>query len=650
MLYAQEAQEPGADDGPNGVFVFEMEDIIIEDFEPEEEQVMSSGQVTVIDREDIETSGARTAAEVVERAPGVLVSKQGGILEPQTVSIRGGQAEHVLVLVDGRPADSIWTGGSDLSSIPVANIERIEIIRGAAAAAYGEGAVSGVINIITSGPDEDVAAGRLEYGFASFNTHQIEGRLGGPLGSESGLAGEIAAGGLYTSGEYEYSLSETEQVRTNNDGWAAHASAEIGSTDFSVDGSFFASERGTPGLMEFLTPEARIQNIRAGGGADISIDAGGAGFFNIAADYSRFYSNYRNPEEAINDTNDNSSASASAGWNTDIELDDTLLGIEAGTSYTFNYLYSTALTDSTGSAVDGTAMQHAVSLRLVFDMIAGQFDLGPAVGLDWNLNDYSALEAADDLAFTWLAAAGWSPFRTDYEEGPLYIKLNGGTAYRSPSFQDLFWPSGALAAGNPDLRPETGISIDGGASYRFPEAGGLSAVIEAVGFFSSTQDLIQWLPSAGGIWRPRNVGSVYSGGLELSGGLRVKELIEDVSLDISLVYNWLKTVDADSESVNYGKQLAYRPEHSGNLSLLFSLPDVFTFELVGGYIGYRYTNNANTKYIDHVFLLSASAGYDFNEYFGMSASADNLLNKSYIDRLGYPVPGIEWSLKGRVSL
>ena len=653
-LYAQEAEDntDNASAASDDIFVFEVDDIIIEDELPDEEDVITPGQVTVFEREDIESSGARTAAEVVERAPGVVVSKQGGILEPQSVSIRGGEAEHVLVLIDGKAADSLWSGGADLSMIPVAEIERVEVIRGAAAAVYGEGAVSGVINIITTGAAKEQLEGGLEYGFASFNTHQLDGHLSGPFGEDSGVSGSITAGGLYTGGGYEYDISDTETLRTNNDGWAAHAagSLDILDGDLSVSGSFYASERGTPGLMEFLTPEARTETLRGGCEIDYGFETVAAGSFGFAADYAYRFSGYTNPEDGIDDSNENSSAGASAGWSIDWEGLGALWGASVDCDYRFNYLYSTALTDSTGSSVGGDAVQHAVSLRALADMIWGAFDLSPAVGLDWNLNHYSALEPAGDIAFTWMAAGGWSPFRTDYEEGPLYIKLNGGTAYRSPSFQDLFWPSGALASGNPDLRPETSISVDGGASYDFAGGEGFSARLEAVGFFSRTKDLIQWMPSAGGVWKPRNIGVVHSGGIEASGSIRFEELIGGVSLDIRLNYNWLVSVDADPESVNYMCQLAYRPPHSGNLSILFSIPEMFTLDLTCGYIGYRYTNNANQKSIPQVFILSAAGGYDFNEHFGLSISADNLLNISYTDRLGYPVPGIEWCLKGRVSL
>jgi outer membrane cobalamin receptor len=260
------------------------------------------------------------------------------------------------------------------------------------------------------------------------------------------------------------------------------------------------------------------------------------------------------------------------------------------------------------------------------------------------------------LVFSWSLAAGYSPFRNEYEEGPLYIKVNAGTAYKNPSFQDLFWPSGALASGNPDLLPETSLNIDAGLAVEIPafnegiSDGGVSLKTEAVGFFSTVDNLIQWIPTSGGIWRPLNVGYVYNAGLELSAAASYAEESGKYSIEASLVYNWLKSIDADNTSVNYGRQLAYKPEHSANLSLLFRIPDILSVELNGNYLGYRFSNNANTKYIDQALLLSAAVNYTVTEIFDVSASTDNILNLKYIDRLGYPVPGIEWSLQGRIKI
>jgi outer membrane receptor protein involved in Fe transport len=143
---------------------------------------------------------------------------------------------------------------------------------------------------------------------------------------------------------------------------------------------------------------------------------------------------------------------------------------------------------------------------------------------------------------------------------------------------------------------------------------------------------------------------VFTGGAELSGYFSMEDLFDSIDMSLSVSYSWLKTVDFDESSVNYLRQLAYRPEHSGRAGLLLSLPEVLSFDFNISYMGYRYTNNSNTKYLESVIVLDAALNYDISENFRISVAAGNFTNVQYIDRLGYPVPGFEWTVKGRVSL
>ncbi|HEX8358562.1 MAG TPA: TonB-dependent receptor plug domain-containing protein, partial [Longimicrobium sp.] len=79
---------------------------------------------TVLDRAEIERSGARDLGEVLRDRAGVTVERQGGPGSPTRVSIRGSSADEVLVLLDGVPLNSALTGEADLSTVPLEAIER----------------------------------------------------------------------------------------------------------------------------------------------------------------------------------------------------------------------------------------------------------------------------------------------------------------------------------------------------------------------------------------------------------------------------------------------------------------------------------------------------------------------------------------------
>lgn len=106
--------------------------------------------VSVITAKEIEEKNVTSVQEALQHLPGVYMSQaaQGGI------QLRGFSSSDVLVLVDGVQMNDTYEGDVNFNMIPVENIERIEVLRGAASSIYGGHAVGGVINIITKEPEE----------------------------------------------------------------------------------------------------------------------------------------------------------------------------------------------------------------------------------------------------------------------------------------------------------------------------------------------------------------------------------------------------------------------------------------------------------------------------------------------------------------
>lgn len=156
--------------------------------------------VTVVDRARIERSGATGVADVLARLPGVEISRNGGIGGTTSVFLRGGNSQHTAVYLDGVRLDAqSGSGGVAWESIPLAQIDRIEILRGPAAAVYGSDAINGVIQLFTR-RGEGPAAPYLGVGAGSHGLSKVEAGVSGSAGVDSavdysfGLAHESSDG------------------------------------------------------------------------------------------------------------------------------------------------------------------------------------------------------------------------------------------------------------------------------------------------------------------------------------------------------------------------------------------------------------------------------------------------------------------------
>lgn len=169
---------------------------------------------TVITAEDIATMGANDLDQILETVPGLHVSRRAGLYEPVYI-IRGialgANNAQVLMLQNGVPMTIAFTGsrGSIWGGFPVAQIARIEIIRGPGSALYGADAYSGVINIITKGPN-DIPNTQIGVAAGSFKTRDAWIQHGGKIGDVS-VAGYLRFG--KTDGAKETITADAQSAR-----------------------------------------------------------------------------------------------------------------------------------------------------------------------------------------------------------------------------------------------------------------------------------------------------------------------------------------------------------------------------------------------------------------------------------------------------
>lgn len=139
-------------------------DVVITATRTEQEVKDVPSAVEIITQEELVAKGAATLRQALETATNISFGVDG--MKGSTISIRGSDARHVLILIDGRRISgevSLERGNSfEIDRIGMENVERIEIVRGATSALYGSDAMGGVINIITKKPNKPQVSLELE--------------------------------------------------------------------------------------------------------------------------------------------------------------------------------------------------------------------------------------------------------------------------------------------------------------------------------------------------------------------------------------------------------------------------------------------------------------------------------------------------------
>jgi outer membrane cobalamin receptor len=172
----QPTTEPSSTDDP---------DITIEAI-GEQDSLPQSTPTYVIEQEEIKKQGANSVADILKKMPGFAINDAGHGADIHTGTYyRGASINQSVFLINGRPINSninIYHGGTDLNSIPVEAIDRVELYSGAASALYGSSAFGGVVNIITKeGYGQPKLSSSIEFGSLSQNNQQFS--YGGAAGS-----------------------------------------------------------------------------------------------------------------------------------------------------------------------------------------------------------------------------------------------------------------------------------------------------------------------------------------------------------------------------------------------------------------------------------------------------------------------------------
>ncbi len=494
-----------------------------------------SGVVTLIDTA-AHQGEAKDTAELLAPTPGVVLSDAGGVGQRKSLSLRGAGATGVLVLLDGIP---LSTPGSsvDLSRIPAAVVERIEVLRGASSARYGPGTLNGVINILTHRP---------RHG-ATLSAEATWGSFGTALGSLC-AAGDLLGGdglvmvhGARSDGDFGFLYDEqpslpnnplTPLVRRNNHasgggGLLRYEHALSSRLSLEVLGEGGAEARGLAGTAQNPTADAseaaghgllgaRLTGRFEGGGELTALGWGRLDQTTLTGAPCSCSGTWRQVE---------------GGAGVDVsysQLVFTRHGLSAAASLTTEWLRSPAA--SRPSWVRAGAM--VGDEVFLFD---GALAINATVRVDQSGPFTGVSPRAGALL---LLPHGFE------------LRVNGGQAHRPPTFLELYLMQAHLAP-NPRLRPERGLSADAAVAFRRE-----SGFLQVGGFAALYEDLISYEYYPPQLARPYNFQAARVLGLEAEGTFEPTPWLSAAGS-----YTLLSTENLKDDPRYYGKSLPYRPRH-----------------------------------------------------------------------------------------
>lgn len=569
-------------------------------------------RATTFARDELERRPGADLGDLLRGVAGVRATSHG--LASSSVSIRGSTTDQVVLLVDGRRVNTAQGGGADASTLDLDAAEEVEVIRGGASALFGGDAVGGAIHV-RSRPARPGFGARLAAG--SFGERSAEGHAGLVLGPSWSMRGALRA--RTTDGDFRIRNTAGDSREVTN-GDLERVSSELradgvaGFAGITGDASFFAQDRGIPGSAEFPTPSARLRERRALAGAVVR-DLDGGWRTEADVTWLRQTHRYREPLAAFGPLDDEH-VNTRGRLEVAVGRGRTSRAIEAALG---------AVSDRLESTTDGSRRRDGADFRVL-----------AARDVRWNGRVVQFLGAARlDAIRGWKTVASPRAGLTVNLSERVRVSSSAGTAFRIPSFDELFWAPRGSAAGNPDLRVERSRDVDLGLALDGPSRNGTLAV---TAFLRDVRDLIQWLPGPDAVWRPLNLGRALLWGIEADAS-EAWAVSSTARVRFGASGTWLRSEDRTDEPNVAGKELVYRPNWTGAFSVRLTERVLGEIEAALRATDDSFVTRANTKRLDGFVVVdlrwrrAVGAGLRADALF---ANAGDVAARDFRD---YPLPG-----------
>lgn len=577
-----------------------------------------ASSVTVITGEEIERKQQRTLADVLRDVPGLSLVQTGGPGGLTSVFMRGTNANHTKVFIDGIDVGDPSSAGGDVdfAHLPAADIERVEVLRGPQSGLYGSDAIGGVINVVTT---RRTGAPRLTVGMegGSFGTFNQTGSASGAVSRlhyafnaghlHSGdtpvtpqdlvPAGRNAIGDFYDNKTVSAKLGSGLTDSLEMDVVARYIETELRFTgeDFSAFPSSPAAEHSRADTGQFFT-RGTAHALLFDGALDQTLGVA----------YTRHYRRYLSPDTGLGPVDPVTYRGNRIKWDWQGNL-----FIAATQILT---LGAESQREEITTPVSAEATTNAGFLQMQSSLDKRLFS---AISLRYDDHDRFGGETTYRIAPAMLLRGTGAK-----------LKGSVGTGFKAPSLDQLFhdYPAFGFFA-NPDLKPEESFGYDLGFEQALTRA---HVQVGATYFHNDVENLIT-INNAGTSYA--NVAEATTSGVETF----VSHEPSD-RLSWRADYTYTKAEDAVS-----GEELLRRPTHKASVNARWQVTDAGTLSATVLYVGSRIDRSRDFtvprfEAVGYT-IVNLAGSYDVSRVLTAFARVENLFNREYEDPTGFLRPG-----------
>ena len=576
-----------------------------------------AGSVSFLDADAIDASGASTVVELLRTFAGVNVSQSGPTGTLSELRFRGSESNHILVLIDGVEINDIGQGGLvDFAHIVVADIERIELLRGPQSALWGTSAVSGVISITTKRASEaqqlsaNITAGTQstkELGLA-YRTKREKLSFGLNLNHLSTDGDNISRNGNEDDGyrntslsaKLHYDLNDAHQLTSNLrlvEYTSAFDAVDFATTGLPTDADNISEGNQLNYLFRWLhAPSAKLwsQSLT----------------YQLSRNESKNYSQDVFTGSTFGETQ-------RLAW---IHYIDFSQGHNTGDNF-LNVGLDAVEEDFRQAGPIGFGDPNQSQSNTTISMLAdGQLGLGESFHVSSSLRRDNSEEFEDVTSFR--LGLSWQ-VKDDFK-----VFVSRGKAIKNPSFTERFGFFPGTFQGNTNLRPESSYSNEVGLAYSPSELFSM----QLTHFSTELEDEINGFvfdPATGAFTADNMDETSTREGLELS----LKGYLDNFSWSASYAY-----LDAKAPT----EIELRRARHTGSLVADYAINDTNNLYIQGDYTGSKldrffppFPASAEIVELGAYWLVSANYSYKISEHLNLNLRAENLLNEVYEDVFGF---------------